>query len=40
MSHVDSKVVSELLGELEKEYGKEAPLTVSQAKGTIIWEGC
>jgi len=31
-SHVDSKVVSEVLGELEKEYGKEAPRTVSCGK--------
>ena len=32
VSHVDSQVVSEVLGELEKEYGKEAPLTVSRGK--------
>ena len=32
VSHVDSQVVSEVLGELEKEYGKEAPLTVSCGK--------
>jgi len=32
VSHVDSKVVSEMLQEFEKEYGKEAPLTVSDGK--------
>ena len=30
VSHVDSQVLSEVLGELEKGYGKEAPLTVSR----------
>ena len=38
VSHVDSQVISEVLGELEKEYRKEAPLTVSCGKSTITWE--
>jgi len=29
VSHIDSQVVSEVLGESEDEYGKEAPVTVS-----------
>jgi len=35
VSHVDSQVISEVLGEFEKEYGKEAPLTVSHGKSTM-----
>ena len=37
VSHVESKVVSKMLGDLEKEYGKYAPLIVSCGKWHTLW---
>jgi len=38
VSHVDPKLVDEVLDQVDWEYGKVAPITVTRGRSTNTWE--